>query len=726
MPDSSPIFGSVAGLISAYRQGELSPVEVVREALDRIEEFNPQLNAYLSVSESAALSEARAAEAAYLRGDPTAPLLGIPIGIKDLFGVRGMPTTLGSLIYRESLAAEDSEVVARLRAAGAVLIGKTNTAEFGQSATTENLLGPGCANPWDPTRTAGGSSGGAAAAVSAGLATMALGSDGGGSIRIPAAMCGLFGIKPSLGRVPDEGPFRAMTDFACPGPIVRRVADARPFLEAVIGESFDRGASGQRRIAWCPAPEGRPVNPGVADATAAAAALLADLGHDVEEAAAPIAGWKDAFGPLVLADEWRYRRELLDREPGLLTDYARRSIEAAGTLTDEDVEIARRLMDELRARMSQFFERFDFIVTPATATPAFPIGERPSVIDGQTVDTLWGPFPFTAPFNVSGSPAASVPCGFTGGLPVGLQVVAAGGGEAALLDLCEDLEGALGFPAYEVESRWRSQRRKPPEPARVVVESQGDVTIIRIDRPAKRNALTREMLAELRAALAGAVAGSAAAVVLTGTSDVFSAGVDLTEVGHGAADTAVDDAIAETAEAIKTLAIPVVAAIEGACIGAAIELAVACDARIAGADSYFQLPAAKLGLVYRPGGVVHLVAAMGAQTTARLLVFGDRISATDALPAGVIGRVVPAGDALESAVRLGALAGESVPEAASLSKRLINEISQRTCDLAAWETTQRGLLSSASRMDALARARSRPVSASESLGDDDKKVTSLS
>lgn len=341
-----------------------------------------------------ALAQAREAEARYRRGaraGPLPPLLGVAVSIKDLFDVEGVRTTLGSRLSGAGPAGADSAVVARLRRAGAVFLGKTNTAEFGQSATTENRLGLGGANPWDPQRTAGGSSGGAAASVAAGLATAALGSDGGGSIRIPAAMCGLFGLKPTINSVPEDGPFRAMTDFSCPGAIVRRVADARRFLHAILNHDMGtRDLTARFRIGWCAVPADRPIDPAVQAVTDSACSLLGELGHEVEPISLSFDGWMDAFGPLVLADEWRLRRHLLDKHASELTDYARRAITAGGRVTPDDLQTARARKDEFRRRLKSVFDDHHLIVTPSTACVAFPIGTRPREIAGRPVDPLWG------------------------------------------------------------------------------------------------------------------------------------------------------------------------------------------------------------------------------------------------------------------------------------------------------------------------------------------------
>lgn len=448
-------FWPITDLVAAYVDGSVSPIEVTESVLERIEAYDSVLHSYLNVTADLALDQARIAQESYRRGEvATQPLLGVPLSIKDLFDVRGETTTLGSRAVAHDAADQDSQAVRLLRRAGGVFLGKSNTAEFGQSATTGNLLGPDCGNPWAPERTSGGSSGGAAASVGAGLATAALGSDGGGSIRIPAAMCGLFGIKPTFAGTPEHDSFHAMTHFVCSGPISRSVGDARALLSVLLERPFPRRVLGAARVGWCPSPLNRPVDPGVRLATAKAVDLLPGLGHSVEQIHLPIEGWADAFGPLVLADEWQYRRHLLEDSAGVLTTYVRKGIEAGATVKAEDIERALQMKDAIQQRIAALFRTYDFIVTPTTACTAFPIDARPTVIDGSPVDPLWGPFPFTAPFNVSGNPAASLPVGLASGLPVGLQVIAAQGAEASLLDFCEDLQDAFDFPGSEMVRRW--------------------------------------------------------------------------------------------------------------------------------------------------------------------------------------------------------------------------------------------------------------------------------
>lgn len=447
-----PIHRPVRELTDAYARGELSPVDVTEEALERIDRLDPSLHAYVTVTADLARHQAEQATERYRCGE-RAPLLGVPVSIKDAFHLADSETTLGSLTQRGYVARSDSGVVARLRRAGAVMPGKTNVPEFCQSATSDNRLGPDTGNPWDLSRTPGGSSGGAAASVGAGLACLAVGSDGGGSIRIPAAFSGLVGFKPTVGLCPDERGFRAMTDFVTPGPLAWTVDDARIMVEVLAEQTFARQPPGNLRIAYCPRPEGRPVESGIVEQLAAVAATLSDLGHEVIECEAPIEGWNDIFGPLVLDDELRERQHLL-AQPDLLTRYELSTLRAASRLGSIEITRARAALDGFRARVGQFLHRYDALLTPTVATVAFPHGKRPQSIEGVDVDWLWGAFPFTSPFNVAGTPAVTLPAGLSAGLPVGAQLVAARGRDGELLNLAESVEATLGFDHSPVREQW--------------------------------------------------------------------------------------------------------------------------------------------------------------------------------------------------------------------------------------------------------------------------------
>lgn len=456
----NPLHLPIRELTDAYARGDLNPIDVTEEVLDRIERFDPEVRAYVTVTADLARFQAADAADRYSRGE-RAPLLGVPVSIKDAFHLADTETGLGSLTQRGRVARSDSGAVARLRAAGSVMPGKTSVPEFCQSATSDNLLGPETGNPWDPTRTPGGSSGGAAASVGAGLATIGLGSDGGGSIRIPAAFSGLVGYKPTTGLCADERGFRAMTDFVTAGPLAWTVDDARIMTEILAETSFARASVPNRRIAFCPRPDGRPVDPAVVRTVEAAASILSDLGHEVVETDIPIHGWNEIFGPLVLDDELRERAHLLER-PELLTPYERASLRAAEQLTSADVALAREALGDFRRRVDSFLHDFDAILTPTVATVAFPHEQRPKTIDGEKADWLWGAFPFTSPFNVAATPAISLPAGTSEGLPIGVQLVTARGRDAELLNLAESLESALGFDYAPVRERWAS--RPIPEP----------------------------------------------------------------------------------------------------------------------------------------------------------------------------------------------------------------------------------------------------------------------
>ncbi|MGI9235048.1 MAG: amidase [Woeseiaceae bacterium] len=458
MPDTAslpenPLYWPISELVAAYERRELSPVGVLEHALARIDALNPTLHAFIGRLDELGRAQAKAAEQSYQRGD-AGPFSGVPVSIKDTFQIDGEVTTFGSLVYQSSVSSHDSGIVRRLKAAGAVFTGRSNTAEFGQSATTENRFFADVCNPWDITRTTGGSSGGAAASVLAGLSSIGLGADGGGSVRIPAAFAGLFGFKSTYGLCKNEKGFAAMSDFICPGPLSWCVADARRMQSVLAEQSYSRGSCGSRlRIAWCAHPEARPTDPVIDAVLQSAINELAALGHRIDEFNLPLQGWDEVFGPLVLAEEWRERGHLLE-SADLLTDYERKSLEAAKRVTEEDLKIARAGHSEYRRQIQVVFEDFDFVIAPTTAVTPFVIGEAPKYINGQRVTRTWGAYPFTAPFNVSGNPAATIPCGFANSLPVGLQLIGPMHADAELLDLAEDMESVLRYDRQSIIHKW--------------------------------------------------------------------------------------------------------------------------------------------------------------------------------------------------------------------------------------------------------------------------------
>ncbi len=456
-PVESPLYWPVAKLILAYRAGTLSPLEVLQESKDRADAFDGEMNIYVTRMDQLADQQAKAAEKAYKDGT-AGPLSGVPVSIKDAFQVKGYRTTYGSLKFRDHVSTKDTGTAARLRKSGAVMTGKTNTAEFGQSATTDNLLGPDTTNAWDPKRTPGGSSGGAASSVAAGLVSLALGSDGGGSIRIPASFSGIFGIKPTYGLVKDEGGASSMDAFVCPGPLARTVADARVMLNVLAERNFTRSTPDRPlKIAWCTSPENRPVDENVAKVFHAALQQIRLIGHQLVEVDLPVGGWKDIFGPLVLWAERREHGHFLDEDKTELTEYQLATLEAALNVRDTDIAKAKEDLIGYRARFDAYLTEFDVVLTPTNAVTAFEIGNRPAQINGQPVSELWGAFPFTSPFNVAGVPAASIPIGLAHGMPVGMQVVMKIGRDEDLLNVCEELEEAFAFDLSALKRRWQLQ-----------------------------------------------------------------------------------------------------------------------------------------------------------------------------------------------------------------------------------------------------------------------------
>ena len=439
-------------LVQAIKSQQVSSAEVTEHFLRRIESLDPQLNAYLALRPEGAMDDARAADDAVARGWATGPLHGVPISIKDLELTKGLTSTMGSALFRDRVPDIDSIVVERVKASGAIVLGKTNTPEFGQSGTTENKVSDPCRNPWNTQRTPGGSSGGAAAALAAGLCTIATGSDGGGSVRIPSAFSGVTGIKPTQHRVPRYGGYGrpAANHFSQSGPLTRTVADTALLLQVMAGpDSRDpnsiketppdfsaglrRSVAGMR-IAWSADYGYAAVDPEVAEITARAARVFEELGAVVEDAPLqledPFEFFFDVFATATYTSYAHLLEEHRDEfsEPGLY------SLEHGATVDGARLSRAIHRVDVLGRQMEDFFDTYDLLLSPAMPVPAFEIGRKPSVIGGREVDPMWGFIPFTFPINMTGQTAASVPCGFSAdGMPIGLHIVGPRRAEARVL-----------------------------------------------------------------------------------------------------------------------------------------------------------------------------------------------------------------------------------------------------------------------------------------------------
>jgi Asp-tRNA(Asn)/Glu-tRNA(Gln) amidotransferase A subunit family amidase len=422
---------------------ELSPVDLTERLLAEIDRLNPSLRAFLTVLHESALGEARAAERRALDGTRLSPMDGVPYTIKDLEVTAGIRTTMGSKWYEDFVPDHDTAVAGRLRASGGVLLGKTNTPAFGYKIKGDNQLGPPCVNPWDTSRTAGGSSSGAAAGVAAGLGPLAHGSDGAGSIRVPASLCGVVGLKPSFARVPDYPSLFYWSAFSHNGPITRTVRDAALMLQMMAGPdrrdplsldavpddyvaACDGGVDGLR-VVVSPDLGYAPVDPEVRELFERAAGAFEELGCVVERRdpgwTDPAPWFKRFYAVVHAAHHAERARERPDwTEPSMLA-----LIEEGEGLSavqhDRDNMARSEFYDEARL----FFEDYDLMLTPTMPTVAWPAAnepaEYPQEVDGVPTPHTLDHVPFMFPFNITGQPAISVPCGFNSeGLPVGLQI----------------------------------------------------------------------------------------------------------------------------------------------------------------------------------------------------------------------------------------------------------------------------------------------------------------
>lgn len=443
-------------LVTGYRTGAFSPVEAATACLRRIEAVDPTINAFCLVDPETTLAQARAADARWRARSPLGPLDGVPVSIKDLLLTKGWPTRRGSLtLAADGDWSEDSPPVARLREAGAVLLGKTTTPEFAWKGVTDSPLTGITRNSWNPAYTPGGSSGGAAAAVAAGMGPLALGTDAGGSLRIPAAMCGLFTIKPTGGRVPSYPP-TPYGSFAASGPISRSVTDAALMLDAISGAdwrdstalpphhgSFAQAADHpprRLRIGWSPDLGFASAPAPVIEAAQEALRHLEELGHIVDEVAPPFDDPTEIYedlrtGMTVAAFAWADDEKLTLMDPRL-AQHIRESRAEANLQRFLKADAARGAIGRA---MGRYHSEYDILATPALATESFEVGRDGP--EGKPYSRQWSPYTF--PFNLTRQPAVTLPCGEdTRGLPLAIQLVGALYSEELLLRISRQYERA--------------------------------------------------------------------------------------------------------------------------------------------------------------------------------------------------------------------------------------------------------------------------------------------
>ncbi|MEU4312017.1 amidase [Nocardia sp. NPDC024068] len=467
---------SAVEIASSIRTGKVTAAEVVESALARVDALDGSLHAFVERTDAMARAQAAEVDAAFARGDDPGPLAGVPIAIKDLIATAGVPTRNGTVVYGDWIPDEDDIVVERVKNAGAVILGKTTVPEFGYSAVGHNPVSPTARNPWNPELTPGGSSAGSAVAVATGMSPLALGSDGGGSVRIPASLCGLVGFKASMGRVPlypgcrDER-FPGMSSWETIehiGPMTRTVADTALLMSVLAGpdprdrhslpagdvdwlgaisEGPARGLAG-KRIAYSADLGYLPVDPRVRSTVAAAVEAFEKLGATVVEADPGIDDPRPYIWPIVMADsDLVGMRGLVARHRDRMSPHLVELIERPWTA--EEFTTAQMMRKRVVNQLWRFMRNYDLLVTPSLAVPAFPIGiQGPELIDGRMVDSgSW--LGFLNIFNWTGQPAISVPAGFTGdGLPVGLQIVGPHLGDAEVL---------AAAALFEQERPWHSR-----------------------------------------------------------------------------------------------------------------------------------------------------------------------------------------------------------------------------------------------------------------------------
>lgn len=454
---------SAVEMVRLMRAGQLSARETLAAHLARIEQVNPKVNAIVTLVAEQAEARALEADEAEANGKAPGRLHGLPVAHKDLQPARGIRTTFGSRIFRDHLPSADSLLIERVQAAGAITIGKTNTPEFGAGSQTFNEVFGATLNPWDVTRTCGGSSGGSAAALACHMVPLADGSDLGGSLRNPASFCGVTGIRPSPGRVPSWPNLMAWSPLGVEGPMARSVADLALYLSAIAGPDSraplsldDSGDLFARplgrdfkgvRVAWWKDLGGIPFEPEVAAITNKQRQVFESLGCIVEEAEPDFSGVDETFRTLRFHATSMRLAEHRKHNRHLIKDTLLWELEQADRLTSRDLGLAELKLTELYHRMRRFMEQYEFFVLPVSQVLPFDVTQHyPTEINGIWMDTYIDWMKSCYYVSAMGAPAMSVPCGFSaGGLPVGLQIVGRHRDDWGLLQMGYAFEAAVGL-----------------------------------------------------------------------------------------------------------------------------------------------------------------------------------------------------------------------------------------------------------------------------------------
>lgn len=458
-------FLTATELARRLRSREVSATEILRAHIEQIARTNPKVNAIITTTFDAAEADARRVDAQLARGVDPGPLAGLPVAHKDLTTTKGVRTTFGSPIFKDFIPDRDALIVERLKAAGAVTVGKTNTPEFGAGSQTFNPIFGATCNPWDLTRTSGGSSGGAAAALACGMVPIADGTDLGGSLRNPASFCNVVGFRSTPGRVPMWPSLNAWFPLGIAGPMARTVEDAALMLSAMAGPDPRSPISVHQpgamfaaplgrdfrgvRVAWSPDLGGLPVERSVRDVLLGALPALTDLGCVVEEVTPDLTAADEIFEVL---RAWHFEMshgDLVRSKPDQVKQTVIWNTEAGMKLTGADVGRAERLRTELFHRLREFFTRFDFLVCPVVQVQPFDVkSEYPMEVDGRAMGSYLEWMRSCSRISATSLPALSVPAGFTAdGLPVGLQIVGPYLGDFGVLQLGHAFEQAKGFTA---------------------------------------------------------------------------------------------------------------------------------------------------------------------------------------------------------------------------------------------------------------------------------------